>query len=295
MGLPVRLDTITKATDVIDTGKALPIVKWAGGKRMILPKLMQYLPPKLSEDATYYEPFLGGAAFFLALAPRRAVLGDVNPDLIEMYEAVRDVPACVTARLDVMQPHAQDTDYYYQVRALKPADLSLPERAARLIFLNKTCYNGLYRVNASGQFNVPFGRYAQRPTLYDPTNLARVSRLLRGADLRCTDFEAVLAGAGRDDFVYLDPPYVPLTTTANFTRYTKGSFTEEDQRRLARTMHDLHERGASVLLSNSDTPLVRELYADFHIEEVHAPRLINSDASGRRNVRELAIHTYPLA
>ncbi len=274
-------------------GRAAPLVKWAGGKRALLADLLPLVP---REVRTFYEPFAGGAAFFLALAPQHAVLGDANRDLIELYQAVRDDPEAVIAALDRLQPHVQDRDHYYRVRAGDPAALSLPERAARLIYLNKTCYNGLYRVNRSGRFNVPFGRYAKPPLLYDRANLLAAATLLRGAELRCADFVEVLADAGEGDFAYLDPPYVPLSATASFTAYTSGVFGPAEQRRLAEVFHDLTRRGCRALLSNSDMPVVRELYAEYlpTTSVVYAPRAINSDARGRSRIPELAIRNYRL-
>lgn len=271
----------------------VPIVKWAGGKRSVLPQLLALVPPRFS---TYYEPFLGGGAFFLALEPDRAVIGDANCELIAAYAAVRDEPEAVMAALDRMQPYVRDRDFYYWVRSQDPSALPPAERAARFIFLNKTCYNGLYRVNRAGAFNVPFGRYTRPPILYDRANLERVSQLFRRAELRCADFALTVESAGEEDFVYLDPPYVPLTRTANFTKYTSGDFDAADQRRLAEVVHRLTGRGCRVLLSNSDMPLVRELYPEppYIIETVYAPRNINSDAGGRSRIPELAIRNYRL-
>jgi DNA adenine methylase len=285
------LEMVLSDCDLVPDERALPIVKWAGGKRAIIPRLMQLAPRRLGR---YFEPFLGGASVFLALGPERAVLGDANCDLMELYRAIRDEPHEVMCALDRRQPFVLDAPYFYAERATLPASLTPAERAARFIYLNKTCYNGLYRVNRAGQFNVPFGRYTSPPLLYRRENIERVSDLLCGADLRCGDFAAVVAEAGPGDFVYLDPPYVPLTDTANFTKYTSGSFGLADQRRLADTVHELHERGCKVLLSNSDTPLVRELYARYEMDVIYAPRQINSDVTGRSKIAELAIRTYPL-
>jgi DNA adenine methylase len=269
-----------------------PIVKWAGGKRGLLEQLRPLAPAAFN---TYYEPFLGGAAMFLSLqpdTPLQAVLGDANDDLMAVYRTVRDDLEAVIARLDGMQPHVLEQDYYYALRAQDAPQLSAVERSARFIFLNKTCYNGLYRVNRAGRFNVPFGRYARPPMLYDRDNLQRVSRRLQAAKLECGDFAATLDAAGADDFAYLDPPYAPSTSTANFTKYTHASFTARDQQRLAEVVRDLTRRNCRVLLSNSDTPLVRDLYAGYHVEVVHAARNINSDINGRSKVRELAILNY---
>jgi DNA adenine methylase len=272
---------------------AVPLVKWAGGKRSVLAQLRPYTPP---DFRTFYEPFFGGGAFFFALSPmpEKAVVGDANCELVDLYRAVRDDAEGVMAALDALSPHAGIEDYYYYVRDQDPATLSPVDRAARFIYLNKTCYNGLYRVNRSGKFNVPFGRYATAPRLYDPANVALVSAMLRHADVRCDDFEMLLAEAGDGDFAYLDPPYVPLSRTANFTKYTSGNFGEAEQRRLAAVIHGLTDRGCRVLLSNSDAPLVRELYPEprYSTEIVLAPRNINSNATGRARIAELAILNF---
>lgn len=273
----------------VNAGKAAPIVKWAGGKRSLVPHLLRLAPQRFS---TFYEPFLGGGSFFLALAPPRAALNDANHDLMEVYRAVRDDPDGVITALDEMQPRVLDAEFFYHIRATPAAELPIQERAARFIFLNKTCYNGLYRVNRAGQFNVPFGRYARPPGLYDRANVWRVSELLKRTELWCGDFETALEGGGRGDFVYVDPPYVPLTATASFTRYTRGNFTAIDQRRLADAVHELTRRGCRTLISNSDTPLVRELYEGYPTEVLQAPRNINSDAAGRSRISELAIRNY---
>ncbi len=278
---------------------ANPIVKWAGGKRSLRQQLLDLAPP---EFTTYHEPFLGGATFFLALASAGpgpfpcAVLNDANCELIQLYEAVRDEPQAVMAALDAHQAHVLDEQFYYRLRDVEPTECPPAERAARFVYLNKTCYNGLYRVNRKGRFNVPFGRYANPPALYNRENMLRVAGLLKRAKLRCDDFAAALADAGFGDFVYLDPPYAPLTPTASFTRYTQGAFGDADQRRLAQTIHELTARGCRVLLSNSETPLVRGLYEDprYHVEVVYAPRNINSDATSRQKIPELAIRNYDL-
>lgn len=270
---------------------AEPVVKWAGGKRSLRQELRALAPPRFTR---FYEPFLGGAAFFLSLAPGSAVLSDANGELIELYRAIRDAPGAVMAALDRLRPRVLEEAFYYETRAVAPASLPPAERAARFIYLNKTCYNGLYRVNRAGRFNVPFGRYSTPPALYNRANMLRVAELLGRAELRCNDFEAALAGAAGGDFVYLDPPYVPLSATASFTQYTTDAFTLEDQRRLAATVHELTARGCRVLLSNSDTRLVRQLYAGYHIDVLHAPRSINSDAGGRQRIPELAIRNYRL-
>jgi len=274
---------------------ALPLVKWAGGKRTLLRQLLALSPPQFSR---FFEPFLGGGSFFLALASSQPIaqasLSDANSDLMQVYEAAKREPDALMAALDELQPHALDEQFYYRLRDGEATSDRNSERAARFIYLNKTCYNGLYRVNRRGRFNVPFGRYSRPPGLYNGANLRQVSALLQHAELTCADFAATLKDAGPGDFVYLDPPYVPLTATASFTRYTKGAFGDTDQRRLAQAVHELTARGCQVLLSNSETPLVRELYPSdrYAVTVVYAPRNINSDGASRQKIAELAIRNY---
>ncbi|MCS6800593.1 MAG: DNA adenine methylase [Chloroflexota bacterium] len=272
---------------VIGSGEPIvPFVKWAGGKRQLLPHLLALRPPRFER---YVEPFLGGGALYFALAPERALLGDLNDELIDTYRAIRDDVEGVMAALD---RHRYDREHYYAVRRLHPWDLPPAERAARFIYLNKTGYNGLYRVNRRGEFNVPFGRYRTPPRLYDPANLRAAAALLAGAQLVHGPYEKTLAAAQAGDFVYLDPPYQPLSPSANFTRYTRYGFAPGDQQRLAREFRRLSALGAYVMLSNSNTPLVRELYRGFHIVEVEANRLINSDSRRRTGITELVIRNY---
>ncbi|MFN8533581.1 MAG: DNA adenine methylase [Dehalococcoidia bacterium] len=264
----------------------VPFVKWAGGKRQLLGQLFALRPARFER---YFEPFLGGGALYFAIAPRWAFLGDLNGELVDAYLAVRDD---VDAVMESLDRHEYQRDHYYRVRDQDPETLSLPERAARFVYLNKTGYNGLYRVNRHGRFNVPFGRYRTPPRLYDPANLRGAAALLAGATILHTRYQDTLAMAGPGDFVYLDPPYQPLTPSANFTRYTKYGFGRTDQECLAAEFRRLNNLGVSVLLSNSDTPLVRELYAGFDFTAVRATRLINSDRTGRAGVSELVVRNY---
>jgi DNA adenine methylase len=282
-----RISRISREAAGADSKRgALPLLKWAGGKRALLTDLLRYVP---AEFPRYFEPFAGGATLFFNLAPQQALLADANPHLISLYETVRDQPQALMQALDRLQPHVLDAEFYYQLRACQTDTLEPVQRAARLIYLNKTCYNGLYRENRRGQFNVPFGRYHRPPALYNPDNLRAAAAVLAKATLLCSDFEQAVAGAEPGDFVYFDPPYVPLNATASFTRYTRASFGEPQQRRLAEVFRALAQRGCRVLLSNSDTPLVRALYSDFPCEVVRASRNINSRADGRAQIAELLI------
>jgi DNA adenine methylase len=248
-----------------------------------LHEILPRLPKKIK---TYYEPFVGGGAVFFALATekrfKRAVLGDANVELVITYAALALDVETVIQRL---KAHAgkHSEEYFYKVRANPGSD-----PAARLIYLNKTCFNGLYRVNKMGQFNTPFGKYTN-PTICDEENLRAVSAALEGTTCLSLDFEVTVIGARSGDAVYFDPPYVPVSDTANFTAYSAGGFGPADQERLRDVARKLIDRGVHVLLSNSDTPFVRKLYHGFKIEKVEAPRRINSKGGKRGNVGELLI------
>ena len=261
---------------------ASPFLKWVGGKTSLLPELLKHVPPRLRR---YHEPFVGGGALFFAVRPSRAVLSDSNGELVHCYQQVRDG---VYGVLDVLARHVYERTHFEAVRALEPSRLSAAERAARFIYLNKTCFNGLWRVNRAGRFNVPFGRY-KNPRFADPSSLITASHALRGVEIQHAPFEEALAKAAPGDFVYLDPPYDPVSPTASFASYTAGGFTWEDQRRLAHACVVLNRRGVRFLLSNSATERVRELYSGFEQRIVRAPRFINSKAEGRGRVDELLV------
>jgi DNA adenine methylase len=265
---------------------ARPFLKWAGGKSQLLEQLRAHLPKSFN---AYHEPFLGGAALFFALGNHRpALLSDINDELIVCYRAIRDDVEAVIERLGI---HAYERDYFYQVRDLNPAELSIPERAARTIFLNKTAFNGLYRVNNQGKFNVPFGRH-RKPLICDSENLRACAHALRGTWIDTLDFASATATASAGDLVYFDPPYVPVSATAQFTGYARGGFNWASQKALALTVQELTERGVKVMLSNSDVPALRELYADFRIQTVKATRRINSKIHARGTVAELIVMNY---
>ncbi len=249
----------------------------------MLPVLRPCVPETFG---TYHEPFVGGGALFYSLRPERAVLGDNNPELVNAYCVVRDD---VEALIEGLGTHRYEKGHFLAVRALDPGKLSPIQRAARFIFLNRTCFNGLYRVNGKGQFNVPFGRYAN-PIICDAANLRACSTALQGVDVRREPFESVLERAVAGDFVYFDPPYLPISATSSFTGYTEDGFGLADHRRLRDVAAALKERGVHVLLSNSAAPAIRELYADgFEVKDVLAARAINSKADGRGAVTELVI------
>jgi len=266
---------------------AAPIVKWVGGKTRLLPEIVARLPRRFGR---YYEPFAGGAAVFFHLAPERAVISDRNPDLIATYKTVADDPDGVLRRL-ALHRDAHGEDHYYATRA-RWNDRSVAwtplDRAAAFIYLNRTCYNGLWRVNRSGGFNVPMGRY-KNPPICDVDGLHAAARVLRNAQIRCGDYAAAVADARPGDLVYFDPPYDPVTTTANFVSYTADAFGADDQRALAELVHALAARGVGVVLSNSDTPFIRSLYRGLRIDRVRCARAINCNADRRGEVDEVMV------
>ena len=300
----------------VRTAAVRPLLKWAGGKRQLLPELRPFYPRHF---ARYVEPFLGSGAVFLdlhnagLLDGRRVALSDINADVIGCYQTVRESPSEVAAALRRLETgyRAGGAAHFYEVRdrgfnpkrrkihaSSDPAGAYTPALAAMLIYLNRTGFNGLFRVNARGEFNVPAGRYAS-PRICDEEALHAWSAALRrpGVTVSVSPFDAALADAGRDDFVYLDPPYAPLNGTAHFTSYTAGGFTAVQQQALQRAVISLARRGASVLLSNSTAPSIRALYAShrgvrsagLRTTTVAARRAINSRASSRGPVREYLI------
>jgi DNA adenine methylase len=268
--------------------KAKPFLKWAGGKTRLLPVLRTFLARQTFRR--YYEPFLGGAALFFDTAPKTSVLNDRNPELIFCYQVVRDYPAEL---LSILKPMPVSETEFYRIRSLNPESLEPVERAARFIYLNKTCYNGLYRVNKKGQFNTPYGRNNQA-SLADEDNLHRASRMLRNARLMSEDYSSVVKEAEKDDFVYLDPPYLPVGKYSDFKRYTKETFFENDHRKLADAFRELSDKGCLVLLSNSFHEKIANLYSGFYQEVVEMPRFINCKGEGRGRVRELLVSNRPL-
>jgi len=260
-----------------------PFLKWAGGKRQLLRELLQHVPKRLGR---YHEPFLGGGALYFALQPERAALSDDNSRLIATYTGVRDD---VDTVVDTLSQWPYDKDFYLKCRARPIDDKPANEIAAWMIYLNKAGFNGLYRVNKRGGFNVPFGRYTN-PRICDEPNLRACSDLLGGTHLCQGDFDRVLDDAERGDFVYFDPPYVPASPTASFTSYTSKGFNMGDQIRLRETALELKRRGVNVLLSNSDTELIHRLYGrGFRMRTVQATRNINCKAGKRGKVGEVII------
>ena len=272
-----------------------PFVKWAGGKRQLITSLEGHLPKKFG---TYFEPFLGGGALLFHLLNQspnlKCNISDLNSDLILAYITIRDK---VEQLVESLERHsgkysADKIEYYYSVRESAPKNQI--EKVSRLLFLNKTCFNGLYRVNSKGQFNVPLGRYTN-PSIVNKENLISVSKILQSKNIaiRCQDFEAILDEAKKDDFVYFDPPYQPVSKTANFTSYTKCEFTYDDLKRLANVCQKLDKKDCKVLLSNSNTKEVRKLFSSkWKVVEVSANRAINSNSKKRTGHTELLIKNY---
>jgi len=266
---------------------AHPFVKWAGGKRQLIPQIKEYLPQDYNK---YLEPFVGGGALFFHLKPGNAVLIDINEDLINCYNVIKNH---VSELIQSLKKHKNDKDYYYKVRSADREIESFKkwtdvEKASRTIFMNRCCYNGLYRVNSKGFFNVPFGRY-KNPNFCNEKNLNAVHKALISARLIQGSFETCLNYAEKDDLVYFDPPYHPLSETANFTSYTKYNFGRESQIKLRDVFKQLDDRGCKLMLSNSYNDFVLDLYERFNIITLNAKRAINSDASKRGEIKEILV------
>ena len=271
---------------------AAPVVKWVGGKRQLLEEITQRLPKRVT---TYCEPFLGGGAVLFSLQPKNAIVNDLNAELMLVYEVIRDNVELLIAALE---KHENTAEYFYNIRDLdrdKDAyrEMSAVDRASRIIYLNKTCYNGLFRVNSSGEFNSPFGHY-KNPNIVNAPVLRAVSKYLTANSIQLfhMDFEEVLRQVPRGAFVYLDPPYDPVSDTASFTGYNQGGFGREEQERLKCCCDELTARGVQFMLSNSATSFIQNLYTGYTVEIVHAKRAINSDASKRGAVEEVLIRNY---
>lgn len=275
---------------------AKPFLKWVGGKRQLMPELLKHVPAswRSNPERVYREPFIGGGAFFFELAsnpetrPALAVLADANLRLVRTYRAIRDDVESVIALLD---EHAacHSKEFFYATRANEPDNGTNAAVAAWLIYLNRTCFNGIYRVNRQGGFNVPFGDF-KNPTICDAENLRACSEALKGVALEACSFSASIDDAQPGTFVYCDPPYVPLKATSNFTSYTVDGFDDKDQMLLAEKALEARERGVHILLSNSAAPRVYELYNAFVRREVSARRAVNSVAAGRGAIKELLIY-----
>jgi DNA adenine methylase len=265
---------------------AKPFIKWAGGKRQLLNKLLSKVP---SNATIYHEFFLGGGALFFELYNqgriKKAVLSDINPLLMNAYSVVKENPAELLQELK-KKKYSNTTEAFYSIREWEPTNSI--EKASRFIYLNKTAFNGLYRENKSGKFNVPFGKYTN-PRIVDEQNIEAVSKALKNAKLLCGDFSEITKHAKKGDFAYFDPPYFPLKDKASFTSYHSSNFILSDQQRLKKTFDELNKKGVNVLLSNSNTDVIANLFSDNQQQEVHASRMINCKAEKRGPVKELLI------
>ncbi len=276
---------------------AKPFVKWVGGKRQLIPELLKYIPKNFNN---YFEPFVGGGALFFELynlgilKNKKVFLFDINEELISAYKIIRDYPNELIEKLKEFKSK-HNKEFYYQIRELDRTDnykkLNNIIKAARFIYLNKTCFNGLYRVNKKGYFNVPMGKY-KTPKILDENNILLVSKALQNTIIKHCDYKKVLEYAQKEDFIYFDPPYYPLNETSNFTSYTQKKFLKKEQIELFETFDILSQKGCFVLESNSDTEFINNLYKKFKIEKVFANRFVNSKANNRGKISEVLIRNY---
>ena len=275
--------------------KPKPFVKWVGGKRQLLKQFrdLGLYPPEDFDPITntYFEPFVGGGAVFFDLLPETAYLSDLNNELVVTYNVIKnDVENLIKS----LKKHQLDKEYFLKMRAQNPEKLSDLNTASRFIYLNRTCFNGMYRVNSKGGFNVPFGKYTN-PLICDENNLRKASKALKNVEIKKQDYKEVLKTAKKGDFIYFDPPYYPVSKTASFTSYTSESFLDKEQIELRDTFVELHKRGCFVMLSNSDTPFINKIYSEpegLRITKVQAGRAINSDASKRGKITEVLVTNY---
>lgn len=271
-----------------------PILKWVGGKRQLLLKIMPLIPDNVS---VYVEPFVGGGAVLFEYQPKRAIINDYNEELMNVYKVIKESP---DELIKILITHKENNSkkYFYTIRAVDREEnymekFSNVERAARTIFLNKTCYNGLYRVNSKGQFNTPYGRY-KNPNIVDEQLIYAMSEYFNKNDITImnSDYKDALKYLDKDSFVYFDPPYLPISDSSSFTSYTQNGFTFEQQIELKEQCDILHQNGIKFLLSNSDHPFIRDLYKDYYIKTVHAKRTINSKANKRGEIKEVLVYNY---
>ncbi|AWV97995.1 DNA adenine methylase [Arcticibacterium luteifluviistationis] len=268
-----------------------PFLKWVGGKRQLMPAITKLMP---TEYSTYYEPFIGGGAVLFHHQPSLAVINDFNKELINVYEVIKNRPEEL---IQDLKTHKNESAYFYQLRLLDRQEgfekMSEIKKASRVIYLNKTCFNGLYRVNSAGEFNSPFGRY-KNPNIVNEITIRAVSKYLNDNKISILnkDFEEAVKGAKKGDFVYFDPPYDPVSKSSSFTGYVQGGFGDEEQIRLRDLCVSLDNKGVDFLLSNSATPFIKDLYKDFNVKIVKATRQINSNASKRGEVNEVLIRNY---
>ena len=271
----------------------VPFLKWVGGKRQLIPEIKKMLPKGIS-NRPYYEPFIGGGALLFDLQPKQAVINDYNEELINVYCVIRDNP---NELIEDLKKHKNTAEYFYEIRSLdrQPLfnNLTKVERASRIIYLNKTCYNGLYRVNNAGEFNSPFGKY-KNPNIINEPVIKAVSKYLNLNKIQISnsDYEVILRDIPANSFVYLDPPYHPVSETSNFTGYIQGGWNESEQLRLRDVCNKLNANGVKFLLSNSASDFIKEIYSAYNIKTVQANRAVNSISSKRGQVDEFLICNY---
>jgi DNA adenine methylase len=270
-----------------------PFLKWVGGKRQVIPEILSHLPKNIS-SLNYCEPFIGGGALLFHLEPKKAIINDYNDELINVYKVIKNN---LEDLLIDLKKHQNTSEYFYQIRSIdrQPLfdELTNVQHASRVIYLNKTCYNGLYRVNSLGEFNSPFGKYTN-PNIVNEPVLRAVSKYLNSSDITILngDYEKVLNAVNTDTFVYLDPPYHPISESSNFTGYVQGGWSENHQIRLKKACDDLDKKGVKFLQSNSSAPFIKKLYSEYKIHSINANRSINSDGEKRGQIEELLIKNY---
>lgn len=272
-----------------------PVLKWVGGKRQLLNEIIPLIP----KHSTYYEPFMGGGAVLFSLQPSKAVMNDSNPELINVYNVIKSSPE---ALIEELKKHEESNceEHFYATRALDRNKteydvISDVERAARIIYLNKTCYNGLFRVNSSGEFNSPWGKY-KNPNIVNETTILAVHKYFNASNsiITCGDYREALKGIRKGAFVYFDPPYMPISSSSSFTGYTSSGFNESEQILLKEQCDALNQKGVKFLLSNSSCEFIRELYKDYTISTVGAKRAINADSNKRGEIDEVLVRNYEL-
>lgn len=268
-----------------------PVLKWVGGKRQLIPEITKLLPKKITK---YYEPFLGGGALLFHIQPEKAVINDLNEELINCYNIIKKEPIKLIKSL---KKHKNNSEYFYKIRELdrtnKYTNLTNVEKASRIIYLNKTCFNGLFRVNSSGEFNSPFGKY-KNPKIVDEITIKAMSDYFNNnhIEIHSTDYKKALKGIRKGNFVYFDPPYDPVSDSSNFTGYTKSGFSKQEQIELKKLCDQLNKKGVKFLLSNSATDFIKDLYKEYYIKIVSAKRNINSNKNARGNIEEVLIRNY---
>ena len=265
---------------------AKPFLKWAGGKGRLFGKLQKFFPDSYNR---YFEPFVGGGAIFFYLNPEKAIINDLNQELINLYEKIRDHPEELIIKLDKLQPKVDSKGFFLEIRAKVPRNKL--DLAVRTIYLNRTCYNGMYRVNSSGEFNVPFGDMGN-PRLYEKKNILACSKVLQRTTILIGDYNKLIRRIRKNNFVYLDPPYVPLSDTAHFTSYTSEKFGMKQQKELLKFCEKIDKKGSLFLLNNSETEFTKKLYEQYNCDTIKAARNVAAKSASRAPVNELVVTNY---